>query len=120
LAGIQETARDVILNGMEKQKNRHILDSGLARVRWGRRLALGMLFAAIPLALVLFRVSEVVRLPLFFLLIPYGFACLSSVLYFALVPCPRCEKRFFAGSWGVNPVAKKCQNCGLDIHEDRR
>ncbi len=104
---------------MEKLENRHISDSGLAKVRWVRRLALGMLLAAVPVALLLFRVSEIVRLPLFFLMIPYGFVCLSAVLCFALMPCPRCEKRFYAGAWGVNPVAKKCQHCGLDIHKDR-
>ncbi len=95
-------------------------DSGLARVRWARRFAWSLLFASVPLALVLFRVSEAMRLPLFFLLIPYGFVSLSAVLYFALVPCPRCKKRFFTGPRGLNPLAGKCQNCGLNIDGDRR
>lgn len=104
---------------MEEQEKRHISYSGLAGVRWARRIALGMLFAAIPLALALVRISDAVRLPLFLLLIPYGFFCLSAVLYFALVPCPRCKKRFFTSSRGIFPVAQKCQNCSLDIHQDR-
>ena len=104
---------------MKQKDNRRILDSGLARVRRARRLSSGMLIGVIPLALVLFWVSEIVRLPLFFFLIPYGFLCISAGIYFALVPCPRCEKSFFGGSWRNKPLAKKCQNCGLDIHADR-
>ncbi len=105
---------------MEKQEGCSMADSSLARVRWAKRLAWGLLWAAVPLALVLFRVSETLQLPLFFLMIPYGFVCLSCALYFALVPCPRCGRRFFTGTWGLNPFASKCQNCALSIHEDRR
>ena len=105
---------------MKYQDNSPILDSGLARVRRAKRIFLGMLIVVIPLALLLFRLSESVELPLFFFLIPYGFLCISSLIYFAIVPCPRCEKSFYRGSWGINPFAKRCQNCGLDIHADSR
>lgn len=104
---------------MKKQENCQISDAELGKVRWVRRLAVGLPLAAVPLALLLFRVSQVVRLPLFFLLVPYALVCLSAVLCFVLVPCPRCKKRFFAGAWGVNPLANRCRNCGLGLHEDQ-
>jgi hypothetical protein len=104
---------------MNTQEPRHLFTSELARVRWGRRLALALLFAALPLALLLFRVSDALRLPLFLLLIPYAFVCIAAVLYFILIPCPRCRRRFFGGSRRFDPGARKCWNCGLDLHNHR-
>jgi hypothetical protein len=95
------------------------LEHGIKKIRSIRVIVFGMFIGALPLWFCLLILTDLTKLHLMYLLIPYGLILLLFGFYMGMVRCPCCNEYFF---WNLtrnyrNPFTTRCLTCGLRLND---
>lgn len=94
------------------------LSHGLARIRKCRWFFFGVVLIYVPALLATLRLSQSGRTTATMFGI-WVFFLVVSVVFAAIVKCPRCKQYFHTNGPTFLPV-RKCVHCGLPVNADKR
>ena len=95
-----------------------VLGDALRKVRRARAAVIWLVLGCVPWMVVSLPIANRLGLSVLWCVVPFGALLLWAGWRENRARCPRCDQRFFARQGRMRSAfARRCMNCGLDIHD---